>query len=592
MNRLKTKLLAVIYTFALSTNAHTTVVVEASRLETLFERYSGTALLISRDEIQKMHDFSLDELLARYSSLSMSRQGAQSSLFLRGSNSSHVIVLLNGVKLNDPSNPSRQYDFSKISTSSIEKIEILQGPQSVLYGGDATGGVISITTKFIPQSSVQLSLGRYQDKKIQGQIGQRIGDINLSTSLDLQKKEGFSYAENSTRGPVTNDGRTLINIQQLLETQNMSAFVRVGRDRFDLDRFTSAGLVDDPNNYGEDEQLQIGFRKKGNYYSKLKYNYSAGVQWQNRKTFQLADEVEDENKTSIFRSRLLDLKLSHRLESNPQWSTLFGVDLFSEEALFPQKENANTTGIFVQQRMDRESYFISLGARLENHQYLDDITTQSFSIGFYPLDLLTVKYHYGTGFKAPSLFQLFDQSYGNSYLSPEKSRHHELSFQFNQNHQLSFFETRYSNLIGFDPVSFQSVNEGNSLIRGVELQTRILEKQDHLVSFDITALKAVNTDTNADLLRRPRQKAGLKWEASISEKWKSYLQTQWQSKRAEFSGESLEAFTEVNLLLKYSTETQSQTYLKLENLFKAQNNSAAGFQTGGRIWTIGFKKDF
>ena len=125
-------------------------VISATALPTSSEEVASSVTVITEEQIRREQRRTLPDLLATVPGLNVVQTGGpggQTSVFMRGTNADHVKVLIDGIEVNDPSQPKRQFDFGPLMTDDIERVEVLRGPQSGLYGADALGGVISITTK-------------------------------------------------------------------------------------------------------------------------------------------------------------------------------------------------------------------------------------------------------------------------------------------------------------------------------------------------------------------------------------------------------------------------------------------------------------
>jgi vitamin B12 transporter len=126
------------------------VVVTATKLETPVSEIASSVTVITAEEIENRQPTSALDVLRTVPGLDVVRQGGlgqQTSVFLRGGNSTHTLVLVDGIEMNDPANPGRSFDFATLGTDNIERIEIVRGPGSTLYGSDAIGGVINIITR-------------------------------------------------------------------------------------------------------------------------------------------------------------------------------------------------------------------------------------------------------------------------------------------------------------------------------------------------------------------------------------------------------------------------------------------------------------
>ncbi|HRT96425.1 MAG TPA: TonB-dependent receptor plug domain-containing protein, partial [Planctomycetota bacterium] len=126
------------------------VMVTATRLETPAKQVGSSITVITRKEIEQKKQATVLELLRTVPGVDVVQAGpagGQSSVFLRGAKSEHTLVLLDGVELNDPITPGRSFDWAHLTADNVERIEVLRGPQSTLYGSDAIGGVINIITR-------------------------------------------------------------------------------------------------------------------------------------------------------------------------------------------------------------------------------------------------------------------------------------------------------------------------------------------------------------------------------------------------------------------------------------------------------------
>jgi vitamin B12 transporter len=144
------------------------IVVTATRLETPEKKVGSSLTVITGEELARSHKAFVLEALEDVLGLSTLRNGgpgATSSVSIRGANSEHTLFLLDGLELNDPINPSRSYDLAHLSLSQVERIEILRGPQGLLYGSDALGGVVNIITRAgrgKPRLTLASSVGSYR----------------------------------------------------------------------------------------------------------------------------------------------------------------------------------------------------------------------------------------------------------------------------------------------------------------------------------------------------------------------------------------------------------------------------------------------
>ncbi|MCW8803925.1 MAG: TonB-dependent receptor plug domain-containing protein [Ignavibacteriaceae bacterium] len=233
---------------------------------------------IDSSEIVNRNSFTAFDVLKNEYGLSFSQQGTKASVsnvYIRGANSSHTLVLIDGVEVNLPSDPSNFYSFFSLPTENISRIEVLRGPQSTLYGSNALAGVINIisaqgTGK--PVSNISIEGGSYNTfKGTISSIG-KLDKFNYSVALSRIKSDGYSAASekynNNLESPFERDGYQIDNINSILGYELSDKFktdfvIRYNKSSSDLDQ--SIGLPefwDDPTYIFDQEEFLSGVREK------------------------------------------------------------------------------------------------------------------------------------------------------------------------------------------------------------------------------------------------------------------------------------------------------------------------------------------
>lgn len=574
------------------------VLVESSRFDELSSQHSGSAYTYDKEALEKYRDTSVQEFLQRSSSFYISQQGApgaSSSAFLRGQDASSLAVYIDGVLVNDPTNPSRSFDFGHLSLANIESIKVYQGPQTVLHGASALGGVISITTlgkKDQHQVNTSYQLERYNSHDARLSYQDSSSKLHWGLGLNHKNSEGFSSAKSSNSGSATPDGREFNQAQLSLGTQAWSFKARYQKDRFDLDGFDSQTSlpVDAPYDSGEDEQWQISSRWQDSLSDQIWADYLFSFKSSKRQTLQGGSE-------SRFQGQSWQVKLDHQWQQNSNWSSFFGVQGFLEKAVRPLDESRRTAGLYWLQHYEKGDLMISAGLRLESHQSFGEATAVSASLSQKMTNQQSFKYNFSTSYRAPSLSELFDPQYGNTNLEPETSQHHEFSWLYSLSPefrlQSGLFTTRTRSRISFDNQSLQSVNKGSSSIYGIEMKVDWEIPRYYLrLQADATLLKAYDLETGADLLRRPRQKWGLSLIKNLTHALSFNTDINWVSERDEFNGSTLPQYTQVDVLLKYLTHNNLELWGGIENIFDEPNSGAVGYTSPGVVWSFGLAKNF
>jgi len=196
---------------AQSAPSERTVFVTANRVDTPIDQVAGSISIIPGDEIEARHITNLGDVLRGMPGVDVVRSGpigGNTAVFLRGANSEHTLVLIDGVEANDPISPTRAFNFSDLDTNNIERIEILRGPQSTLYGSDALGGVINIITKKgdgALQAYASAEGGSYDTYVERAGLSGSQDTLNYSLGFNQENSRSISAA-NRKYGNLEEDG--------------------------------------------------------------------------------------------------------------------------------------------------------------------------------------------------------------------------------------------------------------------------------------------------------------------------------------------------------------------------------------------------
>jgi len=242
------------------------ITITADRIKSDLNKSPNDVVVLNEDQILKSGSTNFNELLSPQSDLILTTSGANgatTSLFLRGTDSSHTLVVVDGISMNDPGNPNRLFDFSKLSLNNIEKIEILKGSQGLAYGSNAIGGVIVITTKKAKRNSHHSStfaeVGSFRTVNTGFNIQHGFDLANLSLAADYFSTQGFSAANSNVNPNAEKDGAQRVNFQLNLNRDFSDGFkvdsqIRYVHQTSDLDKGGGAG-ADDPNDQMREEEL-------------------------------------------------------------------------------------------------------------------------------------------------------------------------------------------------------------------------------------------------------------------------------------------------------------------------------------------------
>lgn len=597
------------------------VVVTATRLETPAKEIASSITVISKEDLERMKKTTVLEALQEVlgvTTLQYGPAGGAASVFLRGANSEHTLVMMDGVELNDPISPSRSYDLAHLLVENIERIEILRGPQSTLYGSDAIGGIINIITRKgegKPRFHFSTYGGSYGTFAGSAGISGSVDKIHYSLGASRFQTDGFSAASTSYEGNEEKDGYRNLTLwgrfaYHPLDNLGFDFSVRTINTETDID-YSGGANGDDPNNIQDYDALFL----KGQVRALLLKNrweqkLSLSLVDHDRKYENSADDFFPYSENSAYKSKLWKLDWQHNLFLHKTNTLTMGVEYQQEQgeseynglfsSIFPLQK-AHTTGFYLQDQIRVASqFFATLGVRLDKHSQFGMSTTSRLALTYFVEKTGTkLKTTYGTGFKAPSLYQLYAPGtfwgpIGNDDLEPEKSTGWDIGVE----QQIlggkvllgaTYFYNDYKDLINFDFLQGYK-NIGKAESKGAELLIRASPFDNILFNATYTRTEAKDKDTDTYLLRRPKDKfsATLNYsflkEGNINLSFIYIGETDdeyfdfftWTSIRVTLPGYAL-----LNAAVSFNITSNFQIFCRLDNIFNKAYEMIKGYGTPG-----------
>ena len=612
------------------------IVVTATRLETPSKEIASSIIVITKEDIERLKKTSVLEVLQEVLGVFIIQNGATgsaASIFLRGANSEHTLVMMDGVELNDPISPSRSYDFAHLSIMNIERIEILSGPQSTLYGSDALGGVINIITKKglgKPRFHLTTHGGSYRTFATNAEISGSTDRFHFSLGTSSLRTDGFSAASTSYEGNKEADGYQNLALSarfgfRPLDNLDFDFTIRTINTKTDIDNFGGA-YGDDPNNVQEYD----AFFLKGKVCSLLLKN-----RWEQILGFSLVlYDRHHENRTDSlhpfdtedahYKSKLFKIDWQHNVFLHETNTLIFGLDYQQEQgeseyysdgfwgpysSIFPTQK-AHTLGIYLQDQIKiAPRFFATAGIRLDDHSQFGKSTTFRLASTYFIEKTGTkINATYGTGFKSPSLYQIYAPGtfwgpIGNEDLEPEKSTGWDLGVeqQIMEGKILfgaRYFSNIYKNLIQFD-FSQGYTNIGKAESKGKELFIKAQFVDNLLIHTTYTRTEAKDKDENIFLLRRPKDKFSLNINYRFTKKANINLSIIYIGERddMEFLGWTstriiMPSYTLLNATCSYDLLQNVQIFIRLDNILNEEYEMIKGYGTPGFSTYGGFKIHF
>jgi vitamin B12 transporter len=538
--------------------------------------------------------------------------------------------MIDGVEVNDPITPARTYDFSHLRVEGIERIEILRGPQSTLYGSDAMAGVINIITikgQGKPRFHLSSLGGSYETFSVTAGLTGNMERLHYSFWASSLTSQGFSAANAALEGNTEADGYKNLSLSaragyKASDNIDLDFSARFIDTKSDIDNYGSA-FGDDPNNIQTYDSLYLkghirGLFLKNRWEQKLTLSHVNS----NRETDNPTDEQHPfDADRSLYKSRLYELDWQNNLFLHKSNTLTFGAEYQQEQgestyhsesiwgpstSFFPLKK-AHNTGIYIQDQIRLAGvFFMTAGMRLDTHSQSGRSTTYRIAPAFFIQQTNTkLKATYGTGFKSPSLYQLYAPGnvwgpIGNENLKPEETTSWDLGIEqglWDGKVRLggTYFSSRFENLMEYDYTQGY-INITNASSKGVEFFLEFAPAENLAFSASYSNIVAKDQNTGDSLLRRPKDKFTANLNVRFLAKARFILSLthigarddqewiDWISTRVQ-----MDPFTLLNGTISWDILPNIQLYLRMDNILDQQYELIKGYGTPGLSAYGGFK---
>ncbi|MEL6859612.1 MAG: TonB-dependent receptor [Pseudomonadota bacterium] len=580
-----------------------TIVIEGSRLNQTATEIGSSVSVITAEDIDELgFDFALDAVAAA-PGVTINQNGAfggLASVRIRGAQSGQTLVLVDGVPVNDPSSTSGGFNFNAVDTENIERIEVLKGPQSTLWGTDAIGGVVSIITKSPDQGFGGSAFGEYGSfntfrggASIENANDQ--GDFRLAASGI--SSDGISKADEDNGNPEE-DGYQSLTLSgkggfNLSETLRLSANVFWVDSETDFDVFSGGaqGSVADGDSSNETEEIAANVALNATFFDGMFENvFLVGYSDIDRQNFS--------NGTASFGAqgdRNL-YRYQGTFEINPRSTLAFGAE--REETSSGDNE-ADIDSLFALYEFKPiETLTLTGGVRMDDHDRFGSETTGRVAIAYNPNEELTLRANWGQGFKAPSIFQstyicgFCGLTAPNANLMPETSEALEIGADWRSpdgkaEAGITVFDQESENLIDF------SFTAGYDNVEFVESQGVELYGAYHLSSaLRIAGNYAYIDAQDGDGVRRvrvPEHSGDITLSYDPDGPISGAVLVRYNGQEVNNATTEVDAWTRVDLTGAYDVSESVEVFGRIENLFDEDYQQILGYGTPGLSGSIGVR---
>lgn len=516
---------------AVTSAAHATemgeVVVTADRMESSSTETTADVTVITREEIEQSGAVTVADLLRRVAAVDVATSGGPgkaTSLFLRGTSPGHTLVLIDGLRVGSAT--LGQFDWANLSLNGIERIEIVRGPQSSLYGADAIGGVIQIFTRSgssEPDARVLVEAGDLGASRVSAAVsGGNDRGIRFSLHAEGQRTRGVSAAAAGTEP----DGFSATNWGGKLDVPMAHGRIRL----FGRSSDGSTGLDGfDPKTFKFGDVLNFKQRLRQQQWG-MEGEYPIGDAWttllrvgRSQDVYSTTDPVTALN-NSYIRTRIDQLSWENRFHFE-RVDALLGLeqhrDLGQNLSLGINRRMDQTAG-FASLSWHTDMFDVSAAARQDRNNMVADKMTYRLGLGLHPFAGIKLFANYGTGFKAPSINDLYwpatTFAAGNPNLRPESSKGGDVGLSWsekgewgNMSASATWFTQDIRDLISWEqvkPFFWQPTNIGRAKIHGWEFSLDYHFGPGY-VRGNWTVQRAHNALDGSRLPRRAREKGGI-----------------------------------------------------------------------------------
>ncbi len=593
------------------------IIVTANGAESYIENVGQAITEIKLGTLETRQSTSVADLLSTTPGITVTRNGGigqTTAVRIRGAEDSQTLVLIDGVRVNDPSSPGGAFDFANLLSGNINRIEVLRGPNSVPWGSQALGGVVNIVTAPTPSDfggNIRAEYGYKNSKQLVGQIGGTRGKFSASLGGGYFDDDGISaysggterdgyrqYAANGRVGVALSDNISL----------DFQGYYANSRTQYDGYQSSFPYAQIDTAEYSKTQEL-FGYAGLNARTGNLKNRLSVTISDINRDYF---DPAFGTTPSFIGRGRTERFEYQGDWEISDAARAIFGLEQENSRYAddfdrFSTQVNSGYAQMIVK---PLENITLTGGARVDDHKTYGSKATFSANAAWRPFEGTTIRTSFGQGFKAPTLYQLFS-FYGNSTLKPETASSFEVGIEQNLlDNKLKFGVTLFhrdtNNQIDFadcygsaaprcitQPNGYYD-NIARTRTKGIEAFIEILPTDRLTTSINFSLIDAKNRSTGAPLIRRPEHSVNgtIDWNARDWLKLGASVQLVSDSVDGFGGGIRLDGYTLVSVRAAVPIGDKLELYGRIENLFDAHYTVVSGYGTLGRNAHLGIRAKF
>jgi len=568
--------------------------------------------VIDRRTIEQRQTVALSDLLATTPGVTVSRNGGLGTLTtvrIRGAEGEQTLTLIDGVRVNDPSSPGGGFDFANLLTGSIDRVEVLRGPNSVPWGSQAIGGVVNVTTMqpgYGLQARGNVEYGSFDTVFANGGVSGKSGIVSASLNAGYLKTDGISAASAGTEPDGYRQygatGRVEVALADnvKLDLRGYYARSRVDIDGLDFNTFLPA----DDGEYAKTQEVYG--------YAGLNADFLGG-RFKNRVAFTISD-INRDNYDPAFGPAVsfFSRGRSERYQYQGDFQAVDGVRLVAgaehEQTRYNDGQYAASRGVtsFYGEAILSPVDHMTLtgGLRYDDDSVYGGHTTWGANAVYTLPTQTTIRASYAEGFKAPTLYQLYgrfgNSVFGNLKLKPETAQSYDVGVEQRLVDgrivaSLTWFHRDTRNQIDFGTTGYINIDKARA--QGVEFALDLRPTEALTLTGSYSFIDAINLSPGLignDLARRPRQSvsASIDWKTPIGLGLGATVLSVGDSFDDAGNFTRLEGYTIVGLRADFPVGDKFSIYGRVDNLFDEKYEVARGYGTPGRAAYGGIRLKF
>jgi vitamin B12 transporter len=585
-------------------------IISANKTNQSIQRTTSNVTVITSQEIEENGYQTVTQAINTVAGISVTNSGGlgqQTSFFVRGADSGKVLVLLDGMRLNDPSTTNGTALLDSLTTSNIEQIEIIKGGASSIWGSNASAGVINIITKEAKEGfhgAMGLSYGSYATKGAEVELSYKDDKLTAQILSSYLDSHGFSALAPRN---AESDGYTNKNVNLKLgyafdeNSQLRLSYNRINTDT-QYDDSWSPDLANDAYSHADSDQknyaLDYDFKRDA---------YSAALHASESKYDR---DYYSSSGHNVYRSTLNEYAFINAYEYTNGKAVLGfeykDIDGFNQYNTFPESQSGYINkAVYLSNIYDiTENTLLETNLRYDHYNKFENRSTYKVGVKHASVLLqgVTASANYSTSYDAPSSYQLANQSPAVTLLSPAYTKGYDISVSYQELFSISYFNNRVEegiDYVGVWPDAGYANIQGTQKFSGMELESSYALPAFNInLSANYTHLFSYEKEDGTDLIRRAKDTLNAEVVYYMDSDTQLGINAQYVGDRLDTDGNwpassvSTGNYTVWNM--NYSTQILENTDLMLhaDNIFDKTYQSSYGYATAGRSFNAKIKYRF